>query len=269
LSQLPTQTVERWPWLVYTGGELAAAQGRITAAQHAFALASRLFTARHDSQSACQSLLAESTLAEWNGDHSRAEARALAANALAQTAGMPWYQIWAAWQLGCLSVATDDLDAALIYFSDAQTAAAAVGDALMLELPRQAEQLTLYQRELRRQGEFHRQSYVVAKQAEQVAAEQLRLLLSAPPACVDALLDAHGWPRLPLMLKLPAPISHAQIEAAPAHTSVLSKLLGLLGTRRTSEQLAPASQVRIENSVRTRRGEFVSISRPVVSQRPS
>jgi DNA-binding SARP family transcriptional activator len=240
LSQLPSRTLEERPWLVYVGGELAAAQGQVTTAQHAFALASKIFTTRHDAQGACQSLLAESTLASWNGDHSRAEARALTANTLAENSGMPWYQSWAAWQLGCLAAAADDLDAALLYFTNAEESALATGDALILELPRQAERLTLYQRGLRRKREFHRQAYYTIEQSEQEAAERLDALLSGPPVGVDALLEAHGWVRLPLMLKLPAPCSTTDVNAITVQTSMLNHVLNKLGLRRHSNGAATA-----------------------------
>lgn len=238
LSQLPARALDEWPWLVYIGGELAAAQGQTGAAQRAFALASRIFTSRRDTQGACQSLLAESTLAEWRGDRSRAETRALAANLLAEKGGMPWYQSWSAWQLGCLAVAADDLDTALLYFADAEQAALATGDTLIPELPRQAERLTLYQRELRRQREFNWQAYLASDQAEHEAVVRLQALLSAPLVSIDALLETHDWMRLPLMLKLPAPGPGAAVEAVAVQTSMLNRLLDKLGLRRHLSQAA-------------------------------
>lgn len=232
LSQLPAQTLAEWPSLVYASGELAAAQGQIGAAQQAFALASRLFETRHDVCSWCQSLLAESTLAVWRGDLARAEAHALAAGTQARAAGLPWQSGWAAWQLGCLATAGDDLDKALVYFGHAQDVAASLDDQLMLALSRQAEMLVRRQRDLRRDAEYHRASYWAADQAMREVAEQLHLLLSAPQHNRDALLETHGWTRLPLMLKLLAPAPEAPSVLIAEGQGVWGRLLGMLGLRR-------------------------------------
>lgn len=232
LSQLPAQTLKDWPWLVYIGGELAAAQGRLDAAQRAFALSSKLFTNEHDAYGSCQSLLAESTLAVWRGNHAQAESRALAASTVAETAGMAWHQSWAAWQLGCLAAAADNLDAALTYFDRAADAASAIDDPQVLALPRQAEQLTLHQRELRQQRELYRQAYFTVEQAEQLAVDQLHRLLLAPPVGVDTLLEEHGWTRLPLMLKLPAPEPAFNMLEVSGKGNIWNRLLGMMGMRR-------------------------------------
>lgn len=239
MSQLPVQTLADWPWLVFVGGELAAAQGQIEAARRAFAMASRLFEARRNAAGWCQSLLAESALAAWSGDRARAESCALAAAAQARSAGLPWQSGWAAWQLGCLAAAGADLDKALVYFGQAQELALQLDDQLMLALPRQAEQLVLRQRELRDECEQHRAAYWAAAEAEREAAEQLRLLIASPQHNLDALLEAHGWARLPLMLKLLAPAPEAAPAPALAESSegIWGRLLGLVGLRRAPARL--------------------------------
>lgn len=211
LSQLSLQILSEWPWLVYISGELSAAQGQNDAAQRAFHLATRLFTAQHDPQGACQSLLAESTLAVWQGETGLARARALAASNLAETAGLPAQQGWACWQLGCLAVVADDLDAALDYFERAANLASTVGDVLMAALPQRASGLALNQRDLRVRCEFHRQTLQALEQTERQVGEELRALLSSTALDIERLLEAHGWAHLPLMLKLaaPAPVEHA------------------------------------------------------------
>jgi hypothetical protein len=52
LSRLPNRVLKVRPWLVYHQGEIAAAQ-------HLFSTATTLFTARHEPEGACQSMLAE------------------------------------------------------------------------------------------------------------------------------------------------------------------------------------------------------------------
>jgi hypothetical protein len=229
LSRLPRSALHAWPWLVYTSGELAAAQGQLATARRTFATATALFTAHHDTNGTYQSILAESALAAWQGDRAYAQARAQAVNAMAAAAGLAWHQGWAAWQLGCLA-APDDPETALAHFGRAAAAAAAAGNPLMADLIRQAAALTRHQHELRRQREFHRQEYLAAERAEHEAAARLRELLVAPPENLDALLEVHGWSRTPLMLKLPIP--PAEPPAEPQHRRVWDTLLGVVGLRR-------------------------------------
>jgi tetratricopeptide (TPR) repeat protein len=165
IERLPAASLRASPWLVYAGGEIAAAQGDVSAARHAFALAASLFSADHAAEGACQSMLAESAIAAWRGDNSHARTRALSAYAMAEAAGLVWHQGWAAWHLGCLAAAAGELDDALAYFERALSAADSIGDPLMAELLRVAEALILRQRELRRQREFHRQAYFAAERA--------------------------------------------------------------------------------------------------------
>ncbi len=225
LGQLPAPALHAWPWLVYAGGEIAAAQGHADMARRAFATATALFTARHDADGACQSLLAESTLAAWHDDRAHAQARALAASALAEASGLAWHEGWAAWQLGCLAAAAGELDNALVYFDRAMVAASTAGDSFMAELLRQAEALARQQHDLQRQREFHRQGYFAAEQAEHEAAKRLSLLLSIPPDGLDALLGTHGWSRIPLILKLPAPEASSELPGTPDQFSLWHRLL--------------------------------------------
>jgi len=232
IERLPAPSLRASPWLVYAGGEIAAARSDMDAALRAFALAASLFTADHEAEGACQSMLAESAIAAWRGDHAHARTRARAACAMAEAAGLAWHQGWATWHLGCLAAAAGELDDALAYFDRAVSAAELVGDPMMIELLRTAETLILRQRELIRQREFHRQAYFVAEQARREAAQRLRQMLSIPPNGLDDLLDSHGWSRMPLMLKLPAPPANEPLALSVGEDSFWSKLLGTVGFRR-------------------------------------
>jgi DNA-binding SARP family transcriptional activator len=242
LAQLPAPTLQSWPWLIYVSGELAAARGDTSAARRAFTASAELFGAHNNAEGACQSVLAESALAAWQGDHAHARARALAACSAAEAASLPSYQRWAAWQLGCL-MAPVDLDSALAYFGRAGTITTAEEDPFMTDLLQQAEDLLLRQRELRRQRELHRQAYFAAERAEHEAAERLHRLINAPPERIDGLLVSHGWAHTPLPLKLPAPDSYALAGLAnrgaagepkhePAQAGVWNRLLHAFGMRR-------------------------------------
>jgi DNA-binding SARP family transcriptional activator len=229
LSQLPAPTLERWPSLVYTGGELAAAEGRLDAAKRAFALASRLFSKGQDSWGACHSLLAESAVAIWRDERALAEARAQAASEIAAESGAHWHQSWAAWYLGRLSVEADDLDAAITYFDRAVAAAAALDAPLMTEVLCQAQLLATRQRELRCQSELYRQAFADAEASVAAHASLLNDLFTGSPAELEALLEAHGWSPLPLMLKLQAPHPEAALPALSAGGGLWDRLLNALG----------------------------------------
>jgi DNA-binding SARP family transcriptional activator/tetratricopeptide (TPR) repeat protein len=238
IQRLPSPSLRGSPWLVYAGGEIAAAQGDVSAALRAFALAASLFTSDHDAEGACQSMLAESAVAAWRGDNAHARARALAACTTAEMAGLAWHQGWAAWHMGCLAAADGELDDALAYFGRAVSAAEAINDAVMIELLRLAEALILRQRELRRQREYHRQAYFAAEQAEREVIERLRLMFAAPPSGLDDLLGTHSWSRTPLMLKLTAPAPEA-LPPPAGDTGFWGKLLGAVGLRRKPAPPAP------------------------------
>jgi len=231
LKQLPKPALYAWPRLVYTQGEIAAAQGQTDAARRAFALAAELFTARHEADGACLSLLAEGALAAWSGDRAHAQVQTLTASLMAEAAGLNKHRSWAIWQLGCLAAAAGDLDSAIIYFDQAATLALAMGDALLAEGLRRGEALARQWRDVRRQREFHHQAYLVAERAERKAAERVRQLLGSPSENLDALVGAHGWSGTPLMLKLPAPASPPALPAAPGLTHLWDNLLGWLGLR--------------------------------------
>jgi len=231
LHQLPQAALHAWPWLVYAEGEIAAAEGHARTARRAFAAAARLFTAHHEADGACQSLLAESALAAWQGDPAYARTRALAAISIAKAAGLQWHVGLAAWQVGCLAAAAGELVDALAYFDQGAAAASAAGDPVMVELLRHVEALALRQRDLRRQREHHRQEYFAAERAEHETADLMQGLLDSPSDGLDTLLGTHGWSRTPLMLKLPPPIRRAEPSSIPGQTRPWSGLLGLVGLR--------------------------------------
>jgi hypothetical protein len=89
LGRLPDRVLKGRPWLLYHQAEIAATQGHVQAAQRRFSTATSLFTARHEPEGACQGMLAESALAASRMDFPRAQARALAASAMADAAGLP------------------------------------------------------------------------------------------------------------------------------------------------------------------------------------
>jgi DNA-binding SARP family transcriptional activator len=256
LGQLPPPALKEWPSLIYIGGELAAAGGHLDEARHTFALATTLFTARHDADGACRSLFAESALALRQDNTELARVRLLAANHVAETAGLAWHQSWAWWQLGCLAAKAGELDEAAACFGRA--IALTVDDDLMLEMLRHFESVTLRQRDMARERNAHYEAYTAAGRAEHEAAAQLGQLLDAPPGTFDALLNEHGWSRLPLAFKLPP-----QPASRPGlWQTVLTKM----GLRRPAEMIPP---VQPPLPVDPDRGASFQLARPTAEGQAS
>lgn len=205
IEALPAPTLRKWPWLVYTVGEIAAARDEFETARKMFDAAAALFTACQDVEGNCQSLLAESALAAWSGDRAHAQMRALAARTVAQTAGLAWHHGWAAWQLGCLAASSGSPLEASRYFAEAHQAAEAVGDAAMRDLIQHAEHLVNQQCEILHQQASLQRAYAELVQHKDALAVQVKQLIGSPPAPLDVVLSYRGWSRTPLMLKLPAP----------------------------------------------------------------
>ncbi len=233
LSQIPASALQTWPWLVYTKGELAIVQGQTDNARQVLAEASALFLARKDSLGACQSLLAESTLSGWHDDQNHARACALAASAMAEAAGLMWEKGWAAWQLGCLSIAASQWDEALKYFNEA---ASAIKDPHVMELFQQVEMLALRQQEFQQQAEFHRLAYSSFELSEKETVERLRSLIYSPSEKLPALLNACGWFNTPLMAKLSPPQTSAEIPEAIERNTFFQRILAIMGMRKYQSQ---------------------------------
>lgn len=203
INQIPNSTLQDWPWLIYANGEISVVESQFPTAQKQFALATQRFQIKLDSTGTCQSLLAESALASWQGDQQRAYSCAYHANDIAQQTGLHWYAGWAAWQLGCILAAWNDLDSAIAYFQQAITIAATLNNQVMLNMVEPIEELTQQQYQLHQKRVFYERALAETQQSEQQIAEQLRQRLSSLPENLDLLLGTYGWSYTPLMAKLP------------------------------------------------------------------
>jgi DNA-binding SARP family transcriptional activator len=235
LGRLPDRTLKARPWLVYHQAEIAAAQDRLQTAQSRFSTATSLFTAHHQPEGACQSLLAESALAASRMDLVRAEARALAASAMADGAGLPRYQAWAAWQLGSLTLITGRPDDAAVYFGRAAEVAAKIGDPGMLDLTLETERLTGHLQAVHRRREEYHRAYLDLEDAENRATERLLAHVAAAYERATGLVQVYGWSHTPLALKLPALQSEPQARSAPAGSSWWLRIRQVFAVRREAE----------------------------------
>ncbi len=242
-NRLPGQVLYERPQLVYTQGELSAAYGLKSGARRNFATAARLFSERHDQDGASKSLLAEGTLAVWENQTDHARICALMVNAMAASAGLSWYQGLASWMLGCLAASSGQMDDALIYFGQA---ASFIKEPYLASFFTQVETLAQRQHALRRQREFHQQAFRAAVQSEQEAGDALVSLINAPLGDLPGLLDALGWSKAPLMLKLASPPAGSQdlsSEGKPGLWQKMRSLLGLVGMHSTPTGLPEVESI--------------------------
>jgi DNA-binding SARP family transcriptional activator len=238
LGRLPDRTLKARPWLVYYQAEIAAAQDRVQTAKRCFSTATSLFLARHEPEGACQSMLAESALAACHMDLSRAQARALAASAMADAAGLPWHQAWAAWQLGGLALLTERPDNAALNFVRAAEVAARIGEPPLLDLTQEAERLTCELQEIRRRREGFYTAYLDLEADEHAAAE--RLLAHVGRACerASSLVQVHGWSHVPLALKLSMYPAEPQARLMPEGTRWWFRARQVFAARREGTPIA-------------------------------
>ena len=238
LGRLPDRTLKARPWLVYDQAEIAASQNRLQTAQRCFSTATSLFLARHEPEGACQSMLAESALAAGHMDLTRAEARALAASATANAAGLPWYQAWAAWQLGSLALLTETPDNAAVNFARAAEVAARIGESLLLDLTQEAERLTGELQEIRRRREQLHTAYLQLEADEHEAIDRLLAHVGTAWERASSLVQVRGWSHIPLALKLPILRPEPQALPIPEGTSWWLRVLRVFAARREAAPIA-------------------------------
>lgn len=206
LDRIPDRLLEREPSMVYCQAEIHAALGRTELAERRFALAASLFGSRHDADGVCRTALAESALATLRHDTARAEARARAASAAAEEAGIPWHRTWAAWQLGTLASTSGRLADATTYFSRAAALATQAGqEPAMVEFLAEAETLATRLQGLQQERERHRAAGLALEDAEREVRVRLAALLGPSPERARTLTARYGWSQTPVALKIPVP----------------------------------------------------------------
>jgi DNA-binding SARP family transcriptional activator len=214
LSRLPDRTLDVEPELVYSQAELAAVRGRLKEAERGFSTAASIFAARSDPDRACGSMLAQSFLAARRKDLLGAQARAMAASALADASGLSHQQVWASWQLGCVAVADGDLDGAVAHLRRAASVAARIGKSAMVDLVLEAERLSTRLVRLQRERRRHWEAWTELQLAEQEASGRVAEHLGGGLDRAGELLDDYGWSGTPLAFKVPAPELPAPPRAA-------------------------------------------------------
>ena len=201
LSRLPDSTFASFPELIHVRAEIAAACGEFGAAKRWFGAAAAQFAKRDDAKSACRSMLAGSVAAAGSGDIATAFSRANAAASLADAAGLPSVQMWAAWQQGRIALATGDTRAALAAFSRA-AAIPPAGEQPRAEPVRRSGELSMRIEELRRLRQSHREADAALGQAEHQTLSELLASVKTPGSHDGALLGL-TWSQSPAPLKLP------------------------------------------------------------------
>jgi DNA-binding SARP family transcriptional activator len=236
LAALPAEILKVEPRLLYKKAEIAAASGQGDAAQRGFLAAASRFAAGCDPDGACRSMLAESALAARRRDFPRAQARAQAASALADAAGLAWHQVWACWQLGWVAVGGQEPASAAAHFAQAAAIASRIREPDLLELVLEAERLTNHLQELRRQQEQHRDALLTLQRAEQDATGRIVEHLGGVAGRVPGLLGTHGWTHTPLASKVPELQMSSTLTAPAAAQTWWCRLRRPLPTRRPTRR---------------------------------
>ncbi|MFI0446426.1 BTAD domain-containing putative transcriptional regulator [Actinomadura sp. 6N118] len=190
LHRLPEDLVVAYPELASSRAEMAAVSGDSRTARRWFSVAASQFGGAGNAFGACRSMLAESVVSDGAGDLGTAEARAGAALAVADAAGLGPLRSWSSWQQGRLALRTGDVEAALTAF-----ARAVEGEDAPAELAGEAGVLVRQLRELRRQCQAHRADLVSLERAEKEFVDQLLAYLKAWPHRVQ--VSAESWSNMP------------------------------------------------------------------------
>lgn len=201
LGRLPEPVWREWPWLVYAAGELAAARKDGQNARRMFSQSTELFRQQHNAEGVCQSLLTESVLAAWQGEHTLALNTAHAARAEARDAGLRLYEAYADWQAGCLYADGEIFETALQFFEECQANAQQAGAPLVADLAVKVKGLITRRIELAQQTDHFRKQLDTLNAAQQDTLRAIQAVLSSPAGNLNLLLADRGWSRIPLNLK--------------------------------------------------------------------
>jgi DNA-binding SARP family transcriptional activator len=203
LSRLSKDVLVAFPELIHDQAEIAIGRGDTGQSQRWFDLASSRFAASNDPEGACRSMLAASIAAEIGGDLATAKARAAAAAALAETADLPTYRVWVAWQRGRLAMMSGDTEYALASFAGSSAIPPLENDRALTELVVPSHGLARRVQELRHQQDLHREAQAALKRAEEDALAELSMEASAPAERAMRVVARDGWSQTPVPLKLP------------------------------------------------------------------
>lgn len=203
LVRLPDETFAAYPEMNCIRADIAAVRGDIKTARRWFDSAASQYAKRNDLEGECRSMLASSAAAAEAGDLANALSRAHAASARASTKDLSATRMWAMWQIGRISLAAGDSNAALSAFRSAAVSPAAASDVATVRPVQVTGELAMHLIELRRRQESHREAQVALGRAEHDALNQLTAMVLTPDPRSAELFGTDGWSRAPAPLKLP------------------------------------------------------------------
>jgi DNA-binding SARP family transcriptional activator len=201
LDKLPKPILQDFPSLLYVQGELQAARGNLSAGMKTFSIAAKTFSQKEDYTGACESLLAEGTLAAWQSDSDKAQICFLKAETIAQSENLAVHLGWINWTRGYFSSIESNPEEALKYFDQTFKT---IRDPALVVLYQKAKKLLEQQNEIRQQQENLSLSFQKLSQSNQEITRNLALLLTSP-SNRSPIINSLGWARMPLILKIPPP----------------------------------------------------------------
>ena len=208
MDELPEATLHNYPNLVYFKGELQAARGQLSESRKTFSKATQIFSKKDLSSRTCDSLLAEGTLAAWQGDVDRSQICILNANTLARSKGLITQLGWINWTRGCLASNKSNPEDALAYL---ERITDTFQDPTIYELYNQIKLLLEQQQDIHQEQERLRQAYISLSQSVYDIKQQLSSLLEAPPN-LSNILRTYGWQGTPMIFKIPSDQKKTELD---------------------------------------------------------
>jgi len=216
LAELPISSLHNHPTLLYVQGELQTARGDMSVGKKTFSLATQMFSQKDDQSGVCESLLAEGTLAAWEGEIDKAQICFLKADTLAQTNRLKQQQRWISWTRSYFASGEANPGMALAYLEQAVDT---TKNPDIKELYDQVKLLLKQQQSIHQQQEELRRVYLNLSQSDYDIEQKLSLLLKTPHKFAK-FLGVQGWADLPLISKiLTAPPGVDQVAATNGTSS--------------------------------------------------
>jgi len=201
LDKLPKPILLEFPTLLYVQGELQAVRGSFNVGRKTFLMAEKTFSQKQDYVGACESLLAEGTLAAWQSDLDKAQICFLKAETIAKSANLSVHMGWINWTRGYFSSIESNPGEALQFFDQTFET---IRDPALVNLYQKAEKLLEQQKEILQEQENLYQTFQKLSQSKQEISRNLASLLKSP-SNRSPIINSLGWTRTPLILKIPAP----------------------------------------------------------------
>ena len=199
-NKLPDGVIRAYPKLIYAQGEIAAVNRCFTDARRLFNLSTSLFYNRGENAEACKSMLAESTIASWEGEDNQARTFARAAESLARQSGLTDQLTYAIWYLTSFAASSNTLGEALDFLKQVRED---LIDPFLSALFHKTRDLINNQIRLQSKRNSLYQEYLLTSKTVRENLDSLQRLIGSPPSNLEDVFIGRGWSNTPLIMKIP------------------------------------------------------------------